>query len=138
MIGGFCEGILHIPPIAWEILLISILSDCLGFMIEVTPGTNLYIPADVNFKVKVIAWTIFVEFVGIALNITHLVFTSIELAQCTSMLCENTYWFLVIFDIVLGLLVIIEVCEVVFLFKYKYHVGLLQNDLAGAGKAKSF
>ena len=91
IISGFANGILHVTPIVFEILLVKIMADSLGIA---------------RHRSIVLVCVLLV--VAICLNVTHLVFTAIELGECTSVLCLNTYWFLFVFAFILGFLAVLE------------------------------
>lgn len=71
ILSGFCQGILHIPPAAYEVLLIKIASDCIGFRVTMKPDT----------KRSAIFLCVAMLIGGILLNAVHGVFSIIELAS---------------------------------------------------------
>lgn len=116
IIDGFNTGILHVAPAAYEVLVVKILADSLGF----GPDGNT------GLKERTIVMALFVLVIAIFFNIIHLVFTSIELGTCTSALCNGTaYWFLVTFLVLQVILIVFESIIVYFLIKYRWHVKAL-------------
>ena len=126
MLGGFCNGILHVPPIAFEIVLIKFVADAIGFGVQLV---HLNLVVDTQFKHRTIVGVYVMLVIGIALNITHLVFTAIELRRCTSLICENNFWFLFTFAFILGILAIFEIVMIWYFSRYNRHVYIMNKRL---------
>lgn len=101
---GFSNGIFHVPPLAYEIIILKILSDALAGG-DKRPLVNLGI-------------VLFV--VAIGFNVTHTVFTIIEIQGTLG----DLYWFLIVFAVILVSLAVLEAVVVYYLIKYKRHLGL--------------
>lgn len=116
--AGFSNGILHAAPIGYEVFLVKFLSDTIGFGF---PLNNL----TVKHRTIVLACVLLV--VAMSLNILHLVFSCIEIVECTTALCLHTYWLLFVFLFLLGFLIVIEGIVIFYLVKFDRHVKLLKK-----------
>jgi hypothetical protein len=104
LLQGFSNGIFHITPLAYEIIILKILSDALA-------GGD---------KRPLVGLGIFLFVVAIGFNITHVVFTIIEISGTLG----DLYWFLIVFVVILASLVVLEGIVIYYLIKYKRHLGL--------------
>jgi len=126
LLDGFSNGILHVPPLAYEIILVKLISDTIGFGLSIT-GQSFVVATKMKHRMIVLVGVLLV--IGIALNITHLVFTAIELSQCTSLLCNNNYWFLFVFAFILSFIILFEAILLWYFVKYNRYVKLFQSFL---------
>jgi hypothetical protein len=110
----FSNGIWHITPIAYEILLRDVIGDSLGFGIDI----------QVRLKRRAINLLYFLLVVAIGFNATHLGFTINELVTTDTPI----YWFLIFFSCLLGFLIVLEIVEIYYFVKYKSYLGLLATD----------
>lgn len=112
LLTQFSNGIWHITPIAYEILLRDVIGDSLGFGMDI----------EVRPKMRIINAIYFLLIVAIGFNATHLGFTIDELVTNSS---TPIYWFLIFFSCLLGLLIVLEVVYIYYFIKYKKYLGLL-------------
>lgn len=119
IITGFANGILHVAPLAVEIFLMKLSSDTLGFSVDCTQKEFFL---DVKQKYRMIILVCVILFVALALNIVHGIFGAIELRDCTTPLCVDTYWVLLIFTCIVFFLVIWEAIEFYYFVKYYFHL----------------
>lgn len=123
LLDGFSNGILHVPPIAYEIILVKLISDTIGFGVDAV-NRQFIVAVDKKHRTIVLLGVMLV--IGIVLNLIHLVFTSIELNKCESVLCDNNYWFLFIFAFILGILAVLEGVMLWFFVRYHQHLKLFR------------
>lgn len=119
LLNGFSDGILHVPPLMFEIILVKFMAETIGFGLN---AINRKFAVDTKNKHHMVVATGFLLLVGIVLNIIHLVFTGIELQKCESLLCGNNYWFLFIFAFILGILAVLEAILLWFFIVYDRHL----------------
>lgn len=119
LLDGFSNGILHVTPILYEIILIKFIAETIGFGINALKQRFV---ADTHNKHQMILVTGFLLVIGIIINVTHLVFTGIELNTCDSLLCDNNFWFLFIFAFIIGLLAVFEGIMLWFFVIYDRHL----------------
>lgn len=120
IVNGFSQmQILHVPPIALEIFLVKLLADTLGFGFPVN---------NISLKHRAIVLTGVWAFVCISINVVHLVFSCIEIVECTSIFCLNAHWLLFVFLFVLGFLAVTEAVIIVFLIRFDRHLRLLKTQ----------
>lgn len=119
LLDGFSNGILHVPPLVYEIILVKFVSDTIGFGVHALQR-DFY--AETRYKHQMILVTGFLLVIGIIINVTHLVFTAIELYKCESLLCDNNFWFLFIFAFIVGLLAVFEGILLWFFVVYDRHL----------------
>ena len=119
LLNGFSNGILHVPPIMLEILLIKFIAETTGFGIN---AINRAFVVETTRKHNMILLTGIALVVGIIVNVIHLVFTAIEMNKCDSLICENNFWFLVIFAVLLGCLAVLECVLIYFFIVYDRHL----------------
>lgn len=124
---GFCNGLWHGTPIAWEIIVIKFVASAIGLGVKLIKKDSI-IP-ELQTKEYMISVVIFILCIAIGFNITHLVFSCIEIVSCTSMLCLHpaTYWFLFAFLFILGLLILFEFILIFYFWKYKRYVFLAKE-----------
>lgn len=115
ILGTFCHGILHVAPIAYEILLIKAMAETIGF------GVKL----DVPMKHQAIVFSMVMLVIGMILNVTHFIFNIVEFAEGSY---QVEFWFLVVFTVILGVLIILEGILVYYFNKYKYHLGFVRGN----------
>lgn len=128
----FSNGIWHSAPITFEILIIKLLSNCIGV---ISCG-----PKDLKYtQGNVITAMVFLV-VAIGFNITHLTFSCIEIVQCTSFFCLADYYYLLLFIILLGCLIILEGVLIYYLNIFRKHLTIATQAFCNArdGKPKSF
>jgi hypothetical protein len=119
LLDGFSNGIFHVTPILYEILLIKFIAETIGFGIN---AIRQQFAIDTHNKHQMILVVGFLLVIGIIINVTHLVFTGIELEKCESLLCDNNYWFLFIFAFILGILAVIEGIMLWYFIVYDRHL----------------
>lgn len=124
---GFCNGMWHGTPLAWEILVVRIIASA------ISPSFNEKFVATFTHKITTIKFTIFILVIAIAFNIVHLVFSALEVNSCTSALCENpaTYWFLFVFLFILGIIIVLEIILIVYFIKYIKYIQLHLSSSSG-------
>ena len=117
-IDNFCHGIFHGTPIAIEIFVMAIVFNTLD--------PSGIVP---NYKTKrrQLIFLFIVLVIGFGLNVTHLVFSVIELVECTSNLCLNTFWVLAVFIGVLAAFLVLEIVEFVTGVRYYRDLGVLEG-----------
>ena len=118
LVNGFSNGIFHAVPLAYEILALKILSDTIGFGLNLINGKWV---AEATLKIRMINLSVFVFVIAIALNITHFVFTVIEVVDTVS-------GFLIFFSVLLGILTLLECVYIYYLLKYKRYLLLLKKN----------
>jgi hypothetical protein len=123
LIDGFCEGIFHVAPIAWEIILIKFNASCIGFGIQTFNG---HVLADGTHKIKLVWFVLVLYVIAVGFNITQFVFTIIEVTSCTTYICLNSYWVLIVFSVVLGVLIVLEIIEFAYFIKYLRHLRIYE------------
>ena len=121
LVIGFANGIWHGTPIAYEILLVKFMASTISYGLSLS-GDKITFVSNLKSKVVIVNIIIFLLVVGIGLNITHLVFSSIEISGCTSQFCINDYWFLLVFLFILGALIIIELILIYFFWKFGKYI----------------
>lgn len=121
LVTGFSDGIFHATPLAFEILLLKVLSDTIGFGLNLINGNWV---AEAKLKIRMINFTIGLCVIAIGFNVTHLVFTIIDITETVG---TNLYGFLIFFSILLGVLAILECIYIYYLVKYKRHLTLLRT-----------
>ena len=121
---GFCNGLWHGTPLAWEILIVKFIASAIGLGVKMVKRE--YILPELRTKEYMISLVIFLLVIAIAFNITHIVFSAIEFITCTSALCLHpaTYWFLFVFMFILGLIILFELILIYYFWKYKRYVNL--------------
>ena len=115
-IDNFCHGIFHGTPIAIEIFVLAIVFNVLGGL-------------ETNYKAKrrQLIFLFVTLVIGFGLNVTHLVFSVIELVECTTNLCLNTFWVLAVFIALLSGLLVLEIVEFVTGVRYYQNLGVLEG-----------
>lgn len=108
----FSNGILHLFPIAYEILLRDVIGDSLGFSID---------QIEIRPKIRLINLIYFLLIVGIAINGTHIGFTIYDLATDEG---SPIFWFLIFFTCLLGALLVLECVYFYYFIKYKAYLEL--------------
>jgi hypothetical protein len=121
LVNGFSNGIFHAVPLAYEIFALKILSDTIGFGLNLINGKWV---AEAILKIRMIKFSVFVFVVAIALNITHFVFTIIEVVDTVG----DLHGFLIFFSVLLGTLTLLECVYVYYLLKYKRYLLLLKKN----------
>jgi len=119
LIIGFANGLWHGTPIAYEIFLIKLMASAINFGLRVE-GNDFV--SSLKSKSTIINVVIFFLVIGIAINITHLVFSCIEISGCSSQLCVQDYWFLFIFLFILGALLFVEIVLIVYFWLFKSYI----------------
>ena len=121
---GFCNGIWHGTPLAWEILIVKFVASAIG--VSVRSAKKERIIPQFETKETMINIVFLLLAVGIVFNVVHLVFSGLEISACTSALCMHpaTYWFLFVFLFILGLLVLFECVMIYYFWRYKRYVAL--------------
>lgn len=110
-IDHFCQGIFHGTPIAIEIFVMGMVLSKLT--------------DELKIKRRQLIFLAVVLVIGFGFNVTHLVFSAIELSNCTTNLCLNTFWVLAVFVALLGGLVVLEIVEFVTVIIYYQNTSLL-------------
>jgi hypothetical protein len=118
-IDSFNTGIFHTTPIAFEIFVLFILLSILGFPIDWE--------RDLKAKRRQLIFFMVILIIGFGFNVTHLVFSVIEIAECTSNLCLNTFWVLAVFIALLSGFLVLEVVEFVLSVRYYQNAGVLEK-----------
>jgi hypothetical protein len=117
-IDNFCHGIFHGTPIAIEFFVLAIVFNTLD--------PSGYV-ANYKIKRRQLIFLLIVLIIGFGLNVTHLVFSVIELVECTTNLCLNTFWVLAVFIGVLAAFLVLEIVEFVTCIRYYQNVGVLEG-----------
>lgn len=120
LLPGFSNGILHVPPLGWEILVLKFVTDTIRFNPCVISGK---FAGDTDSKIKMIHVSYFLLGVAIIFNITHAVFTIIEIPTHATSL----YWFLILFTIILFVLAILEASYIYYLSKFKKYILIFRS-----------
>lgn len=123
IVDGFSEGWYHMFIMFLEPILIALQSDSVSKVLIVRG----LVVGETKHLHSLIKFTIFVTFACFAVNIAHFIVSIVEVVQCTSVFCINTYWFLVTFIVWLGLLIFLEGVEMYFFFVYLQHVRVLDH-----------
>ncbi len=131
---GFCNGLWHGTPLAWEILMIKFIASGIGLGVKMVKKD--FIIPELQTKEYMISIIIFLLFIAIGFNITHIVFSAIEFSTCTSRLCMHpaTYWFLFVFMFILGLIVLFELVLIYYFWKYRAYVQLAKKKFKSLNK----
>lgn len=116
LLTQFSNGIWHITPLAYEILLRDVIGDSLGFSL-----TNI----SIRSKFRLINLLYFLLVVAIGFNGTHIGFTIYEIVTNDA---SPIYWFLIFFTCLLSFLLILEVIYIYYYVKYKKYLGLLMKN----------
>ena len=119
LLDGFSNGILHVTPLLYEILLAKFIAETIGFGVNAINGQ---FAVETRNKHQMILVTGFLLVVGIIINVAHLIFTAIELNKCESVLCDNNFWFLFIFAFIVGILAVLEGILLWFFVVYDKHL----------------
>jgi len=124
VIAGFCDGIFHGTPLAWEILLVKLIASCIGFSINKLNVNEIIV--DLKTKEYLIGFTIFLLLIGIVLNGVHLGFSVSEFISCSTRICIHpaTHWVLIVFAILLVVIIMFELVMIFYLAKYQKCVRL--------------
>jgi hypothetical protein len=102
LIDEFSTGIFHVS--FWFVIELAVL-----FIGITAMGSR-------NHHIFVITMTS----IGIASIVTHLIFSAVELIQCTSALCVGpTWWILIIFVIILSTIGILEGIEIYYVWRHR-------------------
>lgn len=123
IVAGFSEGWYHMFIMFLEPILIALEGDATNRVI-IYKG---HVLGDAKVTMRVIKFTLFIIFACAAVNVAHFVVSVIEAAQCTSIFCSNTFWFLVVFIIWLGLLIFLECVEFYFFYVYLQHIKVFDH-----------
>lgn len=118
-IDSFSTGIFHTTPIAFEIFTLFILLSILGFPMDWE--------RDLKAKRRQLVFFCVVLIIAFGFNVTHLVFSVIELVDCTSNLCVNTFWVLAVFIALLSGFLVLEMLEFVLAVRYYQNAGVLEK-----------
>jgi hypothetical protein len=118
-IDSFSTGIFHATPLTFEIFALCILFSILGFAIDWE--------RDLKAKRRQLVFLMAILILAFGFNVTHLVFTAIELIDCTSNLCVNTFWVLAVFLALLCGILVIEIVEFVLSVRYYQNAGVLEK-----------
>jgi hypothetical protein len=118
-IDGFSTGIFHITPITFEIFALFILLSILGFPMDWE--------RDLKAKRRQLIFFLVVLIIAFGFNVTHLVFSVLELVECNSHLCLNTFWVLAVFIGLLSGFLVLEIVEFVLTVRYYQNAGVLDK-----------
>lgn len=124
LLRDFSHGLLHVAPLALELLALASVFSALTLGV-VSRGAQLRTDTR-NKLVATLAARILV-ILSIALNVVHIVFGIIEAVDCATVFCMGTQWFLIVFVIVLGILVVLKGFLVYYLILFNsYAQGMYQ------------
>ncbi len=123
LIVGFSNGtFLHFVPLAYEILVIKVLSVAIsGF------GADGIVAGDVKMKQQVIVLSIVVMVFAVGFNLAHAIYTLVVTVQDALTIDSTLYWFLIVFSIVILVLAILEAIIIYYLVKLRLHIGLIEK-----------
>ena len=134
LVDGFNNGILHLTPICYELILLKFISDSLGYGLNTLFGGILTL--QLEHKNGMIITTLVLLIIGIIINVIHLIFSCLEIASCQTILCLNNYWFFFCFLFILGFIIVLEIIMWFYFLKYKRYVYLSKLWLAAPKNKK--
>ena len=112
---GFSNGILHVPPLGWELIVLKVVTDTVRFNPCIINGQ---FGADTNAKFSLINFSYFLLLVGLGLNITHGVFT---------ILYDEHTWFYICFTVILFSLAVLDCIYFYYLVKFKQYIQIFKD-----------
>jgi len=118
-VSGFCSGFFHGTPIAFEIFLLAFLFSLTRFEIDWDKSLKT--------KRRQLTLALVILVLAFTFNIVHVIFSAIEMSDCTSNLCVNSFWVLAVFIAILSVLICLEVIEFVFIVRYYQNAGVLEK-----------
>lgn len=129
----FSNGWLHIFPICWEVLVLKVISEAIGFG---TKTLSILLTEEIQKRIYLIWAAIGVLVVAVVLNIIHFAFSVLEILDCETQLCNLDYWFLFVFLFIIPLLFCLELFLIYLMWKYKRYLYLTSEKLKQLGIRK--
>lgn len=120
LVGHFSEDLFHISFwLGYDILYVVLCAITVGFNIRIKSGKiGLYTTRSITLS----NFCIFLACIAIANNLTHLIFTILDLSDGSTL---APYWFIVALAGLLGILVILDGLNLFYWVRYRENVRLI-------------
>ena len=125
LVEHFSNSLFHISFwLGLEILYIVMCTISIGYGLLTINGDILL---DTERNISLVGFCIFVTVLIMVKNITHLVFVAIELYQGTSLLAVTNWWFLLVFSLMLGCLILMNIGAILQFYWWRQHLRLFEK-----------